>query len=280
MRKHIGPAIPSANSSVWGCFAAAALAASTLSASANLLAYYPCDDVFSSGGWNYTSQVGGTWGNALVAQSGGVPYMSVVNDPVRGNVLQMGATWAYLNLGAVNPLTPSGEFTASLWVNHNESGGAAFSPLIMKRGSAFSATFWQFTTTDGTAALRIEDDNQSAQAANGTALYNTWVNYAFSGKIADPVNFPNRMSVELFVNGQSVKTGVLDLDPNDANQPIIIGNTYTDKTHAQVGARYDDIRFYDVALTAEQIQGIIPEPSTIAMFALGLGGLLLRPRRR
>jgi hypothetical protein len=261
-----------------GLFAAALVAFLPMSSGASLLAYYPCDDVFASGGWNYTSQVGGSWDNALIAQSGGAPYLSVLNDPERGSVLRMGATWAYIRIGTYNPLATTGEFTAMMWTKYNESGGAAFAPLIMKRGSAFSATHWQFTTVDGTAQLKIEDDNQSVVAANNTAQYNIWVNYAFSGKILDPVNQPNRMTVELFVNGQSVKTGFLDLDPADAGQFIHIGNTYSDKTHAQVGALFDDIRFYDQALSSDQILAIIPEPSAIAL--VGLGGLMLLIRRR
>lgn len=243
--------------------AAALLALLARSAGAGLLAHYPCETV-SAG---TTPQVGGVWSNALVSS------MSVVSDPRRGSVLQMNATSGYLNLGTYNPLTNSGEFTAMLWVKTTEHPSQEWQPLIMKRGTAFAtANYFQFnvwdTTQSGAGKLRVEDANQGVDSRPGIAVFGPWVHYALTAKIADPVNFPNRITVQLFRDGMPMSgAGVLDLDPAGAGQPILIGNTFTDKTHAIVGTRFDDIRFYDQVLTPDQIRAAagIP-PFTIGYF--------------
>jgi hypothetical protein len=203
--------------------------------------------------------------------------MVVTNDVVRGNVLEQTVTWAFLNLGTYNPLTNSGEFTAMLWVKTVETPSLDWQPLIMKRGSSFANTFFQFdvwdTSASGAGRLRIEDDNQSVDSPLGIAVWTNWVHYAFSAKIMDSINCPNRITVQLFKNGRALTggTSVLDLDPADAGQPIIVANTFTDKTHAVPGARYDDIRFYDQALTAEQIREIAGIPLLTASIAVADG---------
>lgn len=244
--------------------AAALLALLARSARAGLLAHYPCDSVTNG----TTPQVGGAWSNAAVSS------MSVVTDPRRGYVLQMNATSGYLNLGTYNPLTNSGEFTAMLWVKTTEHPTQEWQPLVMKRGTAFgTANYFQFeawdTSQSGAGKLRVEDANQSVDSRPGVAVFGTWVHYAFTAKVLDPVNFPNRITVQLFRDGMPMSGGwgVLDLDPAGAGQPILIGNTFTDKTHAIAGARFDDIRFYDRVLTPDQIRAAagIP-PFTIGYF--------------
>lgn len=226
-------------------------------AMAGLLAHYPCDSL-SAG---TTPQVGGVWGNASVSS------MSAVPDPRRGTVLEMASSSGYLNLGTYNPLTNSDQFTAMLWVKTTEHPSLEWQPLIMKRGTAFAtANYFQFDVWDtpqsGAGKLRIEDANQGVDSRPGVAMFGPWVHYAFTAKVLDPVNFPNRITVQLFRDGMPMSggAGILDLDPAGAGQPIIIGNTFTDKTHAIVGARFDDIRFYDQALTAEEIRSIADIP--------------------
>jgi chitodextrinase len=240
------------------------LQAGTLPASAGLLAHYPCDTV-SSGS---TRQAGGTWTDASVSS------MTVVRDPQRGDVLQMNASSGFLDLGPHNPLTNSGEFTAMLWVKTAEHATMEWQPLIMKRGTAFaSANYFHFgvwdTSQSGAGKLRIEDVNQSVESRPGVAVFGVWVHYAFTAKVLDPVSLPNRITVQVFRDGMPMSGGggVLDLDPAGADQPIIIGNTFTDRTHAVVGAQFDDIRFYDQAFTAEQIRAAagIP-PFTIGYY--------------
>jgi chitodextrinase len=244
--------------------AAMLFAVTGLPVTAGLLAHYPCESV-SAG---TTPQVGGAWSNATISS------MSVVTDPRRGSVLQMNATSGYLNLGTYNPLTNSGEFTAMLWVKTTEHPTQEWQPLIMKRGTAFgTANFFQFEAWDisqsGAGKLKVEDANQSVDSRTGVAVFGPWVHYAFTAKIADPVNFPNRVTVQLFRDGMPISggSGVLDLDAAGAGQPILIGNTFTDKTHAIVGTRFDDIRFYDQVLTPDQIRAAagIP-PFTIGYF--------------
>jgi hypothetical protein len=221
------------------------------------LAHYPCDTV-SAG---TTPQIGGAWASASVSS------MTVVTDPQRGNVLQMGANSGYLNLGTYNPLTNSGQFTAMLWVKTVEHPSLEWQPLIMKRGTAFAtANYFQFdvwdTSQGGAGKLRLEDANQNVDSRTGIAVFGPWVHYAFTAKIQDPVNFPNRITVQLFRDGMPMSsgTGVLDLDPAGAGQPILVGNTFTDKTHAIVGTRFDDIRFYDQVLTPDQIRAAAAIP--------------------
>lgn len=243
-------------------FAAALFAVMALPATAGLLAHYPCESVNAG----TTPQLGGAWSNAAVSS------MSVVTDPRRGNVLQVSAASGYLNLGTYDPLTNSGEFTAMLWVKTTEHPTQEWQPLIMKRGTAFgTANYFQFEAWDtfqsGAGKLRIEDANQSVDSRPGVAVFGPWVHYAFTAKIADPVSFPNRITVQLFRDGMPMSSGagVLDLDPAGAGQPILIGNTFTDKTHAIVGARFDDIRFYDEVLTPDQIR----DAAAIPPFTIG-----------
>jgi len=261
---------------IGGVLAATFVAAIPLRADYDLLARYPCTNVFFDGTWNYTSEVGGSaaWGDARIAQNANVPYMTVTNDPLRGDVLEMGANWAYMQIGqftfdyTYDPLSySSNAFTMMLWYQAPEASPADFGPLIFKRGASFANNnYWQFdvwnySTGPGNGRLRLEDANQSVDSVGGTAVFSNWVHYAVSVAVDPSVGFPPtadfRVWVKLFRNGHElplINTTYLDLNWVNYVQPIFVGNAYSSVQRALPGARFSDIRFYNGALTAEQIR--------------------------
>lgn len=62
-------------------------------------------------------------------------------------------------------------------------------------------------------------------------------------------------------------------------------NPYDSLTARYWGGKIDDVRFYDTALSATEVQslnsgGSVPEPGTLALFALGLFGIAPKLRKR
>ena len=91
--------------------------------------------------------------------------------------------------------------------------------------------------------------------------------------------------LRLYINGVEVATHDTENTFNiDHDEIMTIGaaakenGDYLGEIGHWFAGELDDVRFYDEALSAGAIASTIPEPATLAL--LGLGGLLLRRRRR
>jgi hypothetical protein len=286
-----------------GFFAAAVLAfTATQASAANLLAYYPLDSFWYSGGssgipYTQNSAPGSTWGNASLDYSGGLLYGNTIDSA--GGVLDgcyrqdgtiggTGTGAGRITFGAWDPLAAAtSSFTYALWM-YTPVGFSGNGQFILSKFAANSATGLEFKLlfrptgdfqlmTWGGSAVNTE---QTVAAANAQGQWNhiavtaskasgqvTWGMYLNGNPLGWASGFDGIGNISGSAGGQAMNLGM----PNFANLNF-----------APNGVKADEIYFYDGILSQSEIQGLItmvPEPSAITMLALG-GGLLLLIRRR
>jgi len=239
----------------------------------------PASNVFDSGTWNLTYDYprvqtissDAKFGEdaVMLNGSGGQGYMGISS-----NFLSASMT----------------EFSISMWVKYTNT--IAGNTRYLSRYVATPRTDGEILLDNVTSnsiypRMRIwyggtlVGEQVSASTGLGTGVW-THLVVVFDGAQADPTN-----RLRIYVNNIERATSALGTNPpyiGTITHPWKVGN-------ADGGAfpgHMDDILMTDTALTADQIsilynQGImalIPEPSLVALLALGLGFLALRGRRR
>jgi hypothetical protein len=259
-------------------FAGMLFATLSLRAEPDLLALYPCQDLYTNSGI-FTSETGGraAWDGAQMIQDAGVSMLVLTNDPVRGMVLEMTVNWASMRIGPASydfsykydPLSyGSNAFTMMLWYKAPENQVLDFSPLLFKRGASFANdNYWQFSVWDyfrgtGNGRLRVEDANQAVDSFGSVGVFNNWVHYAASMEMDSSTPYPQSQNfmvyVNLYKNGHLLPlngSNFIDLNWTGYGWPIWVGNVHSATHNRSVpGARFSDIRFYNGVLTPYQIR--------------------------
>ena len=86
-------------------------------------------------------------------------------------------------------------------------------------------------------------------------------------------------SLTYYRDGVQFNTGEIT-QALDGPMPFWFGGDDGHDAAEQWQGLLSEVRTYDHALTAEEVGGLVPEPSTLTLVALGCCSLLLRRRRR
>ncbi|MBU3024458.1 LamG-like jellyroll fold domain-containing protein [Zobellia galactanivorans] len=203
----------------------------------------------------------------IAADLVGTPSFSE-DDVVAGDASYMGATDSYLTVPS-NGLTPDA-FSATLWYKVDASSGnggilvmspedtekEGFPEVQNLRTSGFrffregDATRQVFKLNVGTGESDVWLDGADAAAIDPTTA--GWVHLAFSISESDAV---------LYINGEIVAQNSVDGGIDWSGCDILsIGSgapRFTEWGHLSNESLIDELRFFDKALTQEEIQGIM-----------------------
>lgn len=269
-----------------GLFAAAVLAVTTIPATAaNLLAYYPVDSYFYSGGVPYTPNTapGSTWAaNASLDYSGGLLYQNTITSPGligAGAFLEQG-TQARLWMGTADPFAATGSFTYAVWMYTPATFTGGAQTFILSKFSANSAVGLDFKIMLRPTDMQFITWNGAQQTINTpatiTGTAGGWNHFAITGSKSGATATWN-----LYENGNLITTTpIVSTISSSANGVIMgIGQAAGGQNFGFNGVMADDIQFYDGVLSQPEIMALVPEPSSLAMLGLGLANLLIFRRR-
>lgn len=260
---------------------AAALVALALVAqptSAALVAHYTFDEGTGTGALDSS-------GNAAhaVQDSGTIGFVAQGAGPDDGHIGPFAGEFSSADLITPDILAGATEFTASVWVNLDNTNG--YNGIFMSRVSN-----WGFAS-DGGDNFDYRYDNpgpgsDGPNSATGTksAAVNVWTHLAMTWR--------NDGTGEYYLNGVQIgsKTGASTVYQDDAgSQNWYIGSDNDRRINAQI----DDVAVWDVAFNANTIaklyadgnNGInaaesVPEPTSVVLGLLGACGFAAVAMRR
>jgi hypothetical protein len=262
------------------------------SMAANLIAYYPFDEIVEtapgSGIWARTPNLVGTWGNAAIPTSGGLPYGLSLVPGMIGNGLQLDMTSAYIQFGTMDPFTIAGTdaFTAAFWlytppVIGSGIGSSGFLLSKQQQGATPAAYFRTIIRESNDIQFGVTPDrNTYTVPSQGLPDFNDrWAHVAITGTKSGTT-----ATWQLYFDGVQIlnpAANTTTLDPAAVARALRLGAAANNGAQGALDMIFDDVRFYDGVLSQAEILAIIPEPSVMTLLGLGLGGLvLLRLRRR
>ncbi len=241
------------------CLVAVVLLAGVGNVDAALTHYYPFD-------MNMADVVGGNNGTPV----GGA---HIVTDAERGNVLDLDGIDDYVALQYSNipgGPTDTSVFTIAAWVKRPEG------EIIPEKAGGIYGEYWNkdnwsknrfFNQTDGRVAFGQYPPSGGGISSTSSITDDTWHHIAYVQ--GEPGSFRQKIYVD----------GVLetwDDAPEEYSGPNVnlwvigarLGKSSTTLMPRFTEGRIDELRFYNHALTAEQIRAI-PEPSTLVLLLTG-----------
>ncbi len=192
----------------------------------------------------------------------------------------------YLRWGSDIAATLAGSFTAAVWIKTTQSYGYDYEAGYYGVGIVYADQPGQTTDTipialNGSKAGFMTSNGVQDTTIHSTSAINTgsFVHVAVTYDIATGVK-------RLYVNGTLQATETVTPTALNARNLLFLGaNDFDGRYFTGV---LDDFQFYNQALTADEVsfafnhpgQVAVPEPSTVALLALGAALLVIRHRRR
>jgi arabinan endo-1,5-alpha-L-arabinosidase len=224
--------------------------------------------------------------NALdsAGSNNGVIYGATNATGILGGALRFDGINDYVALPQLAITTQ--QFTISAWANQLGRGGGTdqvnqiFSQRHNSSGDNYpvislhsEAAVEQSSLYSGAA---IRSDHGSAQTLIAPwQPYNEWHHYAMTVSEEYFIFYIDGQEVDRSSNNQ-------DGDYSSISQGVFIGKAYYSGTNRRFfNGLIDDVRIYDVALSAEQIGALatVPAPTSLILAISGLGGLALYRKR-
>lgn len=229
-------------------------------------------DQTTAGNNGFTSGSGLSLNNSVPLFGNGAQSLSTWNGTAGGGILTNGKdSLNNANVAAAGGFTYNVSF---MWDGTNKSSFGATQKIIDYAGTESL----QLITTNGSATLEMVFENDAKQVlapVSTTVLPNTWYSVTMTFNNTTMVGDQVVGTADLNVNGVDVGSGTATKGSygDSLDRPIGIG---------QLGANFGWlVGFYgDIYDPNVSLNGPVPEPSTLALGALGGVGLLLRRRRK
>jgi len=242
-----------------------------------LVAYYPLHSDIK----DYSSN-----GNDLISSTGNSSFVS--------GSLSIGDN-EYLYSKNKIGISGNQSRTVSLWFKPSSTPSSADGGYLASWG--VGNKFWGDSTLMYSSAWSGDGSPAFAYVASGSwdgvsvpSVDNNWTNitYVYDGNPytssfyingvlnntligwADPVAsplLPDTVDTQVFFNARTFSTG--------SGEPIV-----DEGVGIGINGNYKDIAIYNRALSGSEVAQLVPEPSALSLFAVGLGALALVRRRR
>ena len=195
-----------------------------------------------------------------------------------GGALNFDGADDYILVNHDSSLDATSALTVAFWIKTTNSQQHVVSKSVAHSGTATDDSFGLRIHSDGTPAIQISNGTvtpflSSSQAINDGAWHH--VAYVFEKPTSkfyidgvDDAKTHESFDYDLHITTEDVYIGASDtVNYNGGPYNFLVGSL-------------DDLRIYDSALTAAQIQAIVPEPSTALLLCLGLMALATGRRNR
>jgi hypothetical protein len=186
-----------------------------------------------------------------------------------GGALNFDGVDDYILVNYDSSLDATSALTISAWVKTSTSNSQA--ELVVNKMKHNSGT-----ATDDSYAMRIQNGAVAVQASAGAAS-SIWVPGSLvvnDGQWHHLAYVFDKPTSYLYVDGLFDSGGTypaMNSNLNNSAHDLYIGGSNNNGTPANFFTGIiDDLRIYDSALTAAQIQALVPEPSTALLLCLGL----------
>ncbi len=213
------------------------------SAMAELIAYYP----FEEGQGTETADATGNGNDGTL--NTGVQWVA----GYKGGAVHFDTAGERIVIGPLDPTAENDAMTLAAWINWEGQGHSISQQGIVGKRLGWSTTgdtikwFWQ-TNPTGDLLFRADYDGGGTSFGWGNQLLvpyaNEWVHVAVTWDAGAGVQY---------INGEQVSTGSATLRASANATPVTIGCVDSTNTETFVGT-IDEVRIYNVALTAGQLQ--------------------------
>ena len=231
----------------------------------NLVAYYALDETSGASAFDSSGyQVGGTHTGSLV--NGPLVGQASVNA-YYGTAFRFDGNSQEVNVGNTDFGNLTSNFTVAAWINPNDTSGVQ---RIFSSTASTSGTGWGFGLNDDGFRFTTFNKKDYDLTSLGIAA-GEWTHVA--------VVFGSGFDATFYINGVAVGTVAGSLAPGVTSDIFRIGNGPGGENF---GGLIDEVRVYNTALTAGQINAIatIPAPAALPAGLMLLGAMTLRRRPR
>ncbi|HEX5219690.1 MAG TPA: LamG domain-containing protein [Verrucomicrobiae bacterium] len=170
-------------------------------------------------------------------------------------------------------------FTLAAWVNPSSRG--SYDEILSKWGAVFPVNHNGYTFSihpDGRSYVAVSADGSDAGAnvfTTSTIPLNTWTHLAgsYDGSTL-------RIYINGILNNETPYSGGVFPTLDDLSIGGVVGGTDVGGGISFFDGRIDEVMIYNRALSGSEVLTLVPEPSALAILALGLAGMVAKSKGR